>query len=93
MDSTVEDIADATHLLWIIERRREIRNLVGHWAGRRMPGEDAIVLLTKDENDAKRTGGAYLAQGKVKQAVLELADLRMLFERRPPAHFASSRVD
>lgn len=81
MDPAVEDITDTTHILWIIERRREIRNLLGHWAARRIPGEDAIVLLSKDENDAKRTGGAYLAAGNVKQAVLDLADLRLIFEQ------------
>jgi hypothetical protein len=63
MDPAVEDIADTTKILWIIERRREIRNLLGHWAARRIPGEDAIVLLSKDENDATRTGGRYLALG------------------------------
>lgn len=78
MDPAVEDIADTTHILWIIERRREIRNLLGHWAARRIPGEDAIVLLSKDENDARRIGGAYLAAGSVKQAVLDLADLRLV---------------
>lgn len=84
MDPAVEDIADTTKILWIIERRREIRNLLGHWAARRIPGEDAIVLVSKDENDAKRTGGYYLALGNVKQAVLDLADLRRVFEQIAP---------
>ena len=78
----VEDIADTLNILWIIERRREIRHLLGHWAARRIPGEDAIVLVTKDETDAKRTGGSYLTLGKVKQAVLDLTDLRLIFEQQ-----------
>ncbi len=59
-------------------------NLLGHWAARRIPGEDAVVLLSKDENDAKRTGGRCLASGNIKQAVLDLADLRRVFEQIVP---------
>ncbi len=82
MDPAVEDIPDTIHILSIIERRREIRNLLGHWAARRIPGENAIVLLTKDESDARRTGGAYLANGHVKSAVLDLEDLHTLFDNQ-----------
>ena len=42
------------------------------------------MLLSKDENDAKRTSGVYLARGNVKQAVLDLADLRRVFEQIVP---------
>lgn len=80
MDAAVEDIPDTIRILTIIERRREIRNLLGHWAARRIPNEDAIVLLTKDESDAARVGGAYLASGHVKSAVLDLADIRGLID-------------
>jgi hypothetical protein len=78
MDTAVEDIAETIRILSIIERRREIRNLLGHWAARRIPNQDAIVLLSKDESDAMRTGGAYLSSGHVKSAVLDLADVRGL---------------
>jgi hypothetical protein len=80
----VDDIDDTTILLWIIERRREIRNLLSHWAARRIPGEDTIVLMSKDETDAKRTGGRYLAPGNVKRAILDLADLRKVLEQIAP---------
>lgn len=80
MDPTLEDIPEAIRILEIIERRREIRNLLGHWAARRVANEDAIVLLTKNEHDAMQTGGAYLRQGGVKTAVLDLADLRGLIQ-------------
>lgn len=78
MDAAVEDIPEAIRILEIIERRREIRNLLGHWAARRIPDKDAIVLLTKDENDAMQIGGAYLGNGHVKSAILDLADIRWL---------------
>jgi hypothetical protein len=76
MDSSIEDIQEALRVLYIIERRREFRNLLGHWAARRIPNEDAIVLLTKNENDAMQTGGAFLGSGHVKSAIMDLADLR-----------------
>jgi hypothetical protein len=78
MDPGVEDIPETLRMLAIIERRREIRNLLGHWAARRIPNEDAIVLLTKDENDAMQIDGAHLANGYVKSAILDLADIRRL---------------
>jgi hypothetical protein len=81
MDAKVENIADTINVLTIIERRREIRNLLGHWAARRIPDEDAIVLMTKNEADALQTGGAYLATGVVKSATLDLADLRRLIDQ------------
>jgi hypothetical protein len=81
MDAAVEDITETIRFLSIIERRREIRNLFGHWAARRIPNQDAIVLLSKDENDAMRAGGAYLSSGHVKSAVLDLADIRGLIVR------------
>ena len=84
MDAGVENIPDAINLLTIIERRREVRNLLSHWAARRIPNEDAIVLLTKNEADAMQTGGAYLASGYVKSAILDLADLRRLLEQMIP---------
>ena len=82
MDAAVEDIPDTIRILAIIERRREIRNLLSHWAARRIPNEDAIVLLSKDENDATQVGGAYLATGHVKSAILDLADIRTLIDNQ-----------
>lgn len=78
MDAAVENIPETIRILAIIERRREIRNLLGHWAARRIPNEDAIVLLTKDESDAMQISGAYLSNGYVKSAILDLADIRLL---------------
>ena len=54
MDASAEDITETIQILSIIERRREIRNLFGYWAARRIPNHDAIVLLSKDEGDAHR---------------------------------------
>jgi len=78
MDPAVEDIPDTIWNLTVIERRREIRNLLGHWAARRIPNQDSIVLVTKDEADALRTGGAYLASGGVKRVVTDLGPLRTI---------------
>ena len=78
MDPAVEDIPETIRILEIIERRREIRNMLCHWAARRIPNEDAIVLLTKDESDAMQIDGAYLDNGYVKSAILDLADIRGL---------------
>ena len=36
MDATVEDIPETIRILAIIERRREIRNMLSHWATRRI---------------------------------------------------------
>jgi hypothetical protein len=52
--------------------------MLSHWAARRIPNEDAIVLLTKDESDAMQISGAYLGNGYVKSAILDLADIRGL---------------
>jgi hypothetical protein len=81
MDRTIEDIPDALNLLQIIERRREVRNLVSHWTARRIPNEDAIMLMSKDESDAKQIRGSYLRMGRVCTAVLDLADLRAVLDQ------------
>jgi hypothetical protein len=78
MDPAVENIDDAIWNLTVIERRCEIRNLLGHWAARRIPNQDSIVLVTKDEADAMGTGGAYLASGHVKRVVTDLGPLRTI---------------
>jgi len=39
-------------------------------------------LLTKDESDAKQIGSAYRANGHVKSVVLDLADIRALFDHQ-----------
>jgi hypothetical protein len=78
MDAAVEDIPETIRILTIIERRREIRNVLGHWAARRIANEDAIVLLTKNEGDAMQASGAYLSSGHVKTCILDLADIRGL---------------
>ncbi|MFZ0927494.1 MAG: hypothetical protein WAN11_02770 [Syntrophobacteraceae bacterium] len=80
MDKAIENIPETLRILEIIERRREIRNLLGHWAARRIPNENVIVLVTKDEKDAKRIGGIYLCSGHVKNAILDLVDIRELIK-------------
>jgi hypothetical protein len=81
MDPAVEDIPDTLNLLHIIERRREVRNLFGHWAARRIPNENAFMLLSKDEKDAKRLSGDYLGIGTVKTAILDVADAQAVLDQ------------
>jgi hypothetical protein len=84
MNASVEDIPDSIGKLVEIERRREVRNLIGHWASRRIPNEDAIVLMTKNEGDAKQISGEFVGGGRVKTAVMDLPDLRGLLEHMVP---------
>jgi hypothetical protein len=76
MDTATENVSETIRILKIIERRREFRNLLGHWAARRIPNEDAIMLVSKNEMDAMQTTGAFLDSGHVQSAALDLADIR-----------------
>jgi hypothetical protein len=46
MATSVENISETVANLVVIERRREIRNLLGHWAARRISGERHVAHLT-----------------------------------------------
>lgn len=79
MDPTVEDIPATHSKLDEIEFRRTFRNLLAHWAARRIPGEDAIVFLSKDGRDDKRISGEEtVGHDHAKKAIVDLADLRGL---------------
>jgi hypothetical protein len=58
-----------------------VRNLVSHWTARRIPNEDTIMLTSKDESDAKQIRSTYLDTGRVSTAILDLADLRAVFDQ------------
>lgn len=79
MDSMVEDIPATRGKLNEIEFRRAFRNLLAHWAARRIPGEDAILLLSKDGSDDKQISGEEtVGHDHAKNAIVDLADLRGL---------------
>jgi hypothetical protein len=80
MDQSLENVADTLLKLDEIERRRGFRNLLAHWAARRLPGEDAIVFFTMDGFDERQISGADMPFGDhARTAIVDLADLRGLF--------------
>ena len=79
MDQAIEDVADSLGKLDEIELRRGFRNLLAHWAARRIPGEDAIVLFSMDGFDGRQLFGTDKPLEDVAQhAILNLADVRGL---------------
>ncbi len=79
MDAVVEDVPNSLAMLDEIELRRAIRNLLAHWSARRLPGEDAIVLLTMSGFDERQISGADRQFGDhARTAILDLADVRGL---------------
>ena len=52
LDYDKSELDDLLGKLTEIEYRRPFRNLFAHWAGRRVPGHDSIVLLSMDTKDA-----------------------------------------
>lgn len=62
-----------------IEFRRPFRNLLAHWAAKRIPGHDAIVLLSMDTNDALAAlGNNAITKDHCSYSILMLPDLRGL---------------
>lgn len=73
------DLDDILGKLDEIEFRRPFRNLLAHWAGRRIPGHDAIVLLSMDTRDAETVLGVNaLTKDHCLYSVVMLPDLRGL---------------
>jgi hypothetical protein len=56
MPPDIENIAFTTDTLRAIQRGREMRNVLAHWAAKRVPNENAFIMVTKDEQDAHRCG-------------------------------------
>ena len=62
-----------------IEFRRPYRNLLAHWAGRRIPKHDAIVLLSMDGKDALAAlGASTISQDYCAYSIMLLPDIREL---------------
>lgn len=51
---------DAGPHLTAIQQNQPIRNLLAHWAARRVPGEDYFLFLGKDDRDARQALGKEL---------------------------------
>lgn len=64
-----------------IEFRRPFRNLLAHWAAKRIPGHDAIVLLTMDGKDASNVGiGSPVSKDHCTYSIMMIPDLRGLLQ-------------
>lgn len=73
------DLDDILGKLDEIEFRRPYRNLLAHWAGRRIPKHDAIVLLSMDGKDALAAlGASTISQDYCAYSIMLLPDLRGL---------------
>ncbi|HDL7813856.1 TPA: hypothetical protein PXP47_003904 [Yersinia enterocolitica] len=65
--------------------RRDHRNVLAHWAGKKIPGKDAFVFLTSDLEDMKRVkkmkkeDDFIITSGLVHYVIYDAADLRGLF--------------
>ncbi|MFV8808927.1 hypothetical protein ACNSPD_02445, partial [Yersinia enterocolitica] len=64
--------------------RRDHRNILAHWAGKKIPGRDAFVFLTSDLEDMKRVkkmkkeDNFIITSGLVHYAIYEADELRGL---------------
>ncbi|MGJ8558957.1 MAG: hypothetical protein ACSHX3_01845 [Litorimonas sp.] len=63
-----------------IEFRRDMRNILAHWAGRKISyhGEDFFVFLNMDDRDAEQISGGVPEFNIGNSAVMKGADLRGL---------------
>jgi hypothetical protein len=75
------ELIDVLGKLDEIEFRRPFRNLLAHWAGRRLPGHDAIVLLSMDSRDALSVVGENaISKDHCIYSIMLLPDLRGLLK-------------
>jgi hypothetical protein len=70
-----ENIPETLDILAAIDRGREMRNLLAHWGIKRFPTADALIMMTKDEQDAKRSGRTLSELG-LATVVAYVADIR-----------------
>lgn len=75
LEADHESRAQAEDRLHIIERRREMRNLVAHWAGRRIPDADAFVFFSADDRDRKESSEQARVPDWVRRAVVRRCDI------------------
>jgi len=64
MDGNEEDIPKALEWLALIKQGRPYRNLMGHFAAKRMDG-DIIIFASKNERDAERAFGRRLQRNHI----------------------------
>lgn len=84
MGLSKEDVADTFQRLDEIESRRDFRNLLAHWAAKRIIGNDALLLLSQDNSDLLRATGACGTHQDSGYCIVSLADLRGLIKHLLP---------
>ncbi|MGA0602964.1 hypothetical protein ACO2Q3_19805 [Caulobacter sp. KR2-114] len=67
-----------------IALNQNMRNLLAHWAARRIPGEDYLVLLGKDERDAAQVLDGPLSVDTVAKAIVQASALAGLVDFLAP---------
>jgi hypothetical protein len=83
MDPATENIEHGTQVLDAISHVRKYRNLMGHFAAKRFPGEDVIVFAGNRQLDAERTLGRPLKRFSIQIAVAGRSELRNITLRMP----------
>ena len=79
MNPALENVPESLAKLDEIERRRGYRNLLAHWAARKIPEEDAIALFSMDGFDQRQVSGVDKPLEDIAQtAIVDLADIRGL---------------
>lgn len=75
------DVDETLSYLDEIEYRRSFRNLLAHWAAKRVPGHDALIMLSQDDKDHERIfDHGKLSVGHCAYCIVVLADLRGLIQ-------------
>lgn len=76
MDPKVEDIEASTKALEEIELKKDLRNKFAHYAARDIPGEDCLLLLTKDHIIFEKQFGIEMPAHSMVWAVVDMANVR-----------------
>ncbi|WP_144112030.1 hypothetical protein [Paraburkholderia sp. BCC1886] len=75
MNPATENIPDTLARLQDLEIRRQFRNLLAHWAAKRIHGADALFLMSHDERDANQVKVGPLGWDYAAYAIVRLSDL------------------
>jgi len=87
----VSDTAEAIHAasgqdgeagahLQALHAQQPMRNLLAHWAARRVPDRDFLVFISKDDRDAKQALGAGLEGDVIARCVVHASALTGLID-------------
>lgn len=71
-----EERAELLTAITMMEQFVRIRHLFAHWAGRRHPHRDALILMTKNAREASRRAGHGPERFKASNAVIPMPEVR-----------------